>query len=384
MTHDETLTVSAAAGVLSNDFDADLEDQGSLVADLVTTVEHGSLSFSADGSFTYVPDSHWAGDDSFTYRAWDGAEYGGSVEVDLEVEKTAPFGRMDVFDFPQNGTLTITADMLMANDMDVDGDAMTVEIAEQPKYGSLTDQGNGSWLYTPNSTGRGLSFDLFKYRLSDGVGAYGGSGYGDDVLVTLVAKGPGVAAYDDRYRVMADSSLTVSAAEGVLKNDWATDGNLPDATLVSGPSNGTLHFNSDGSFTYTPTAGFGGDDSFTYKLDDDITATANIHVFVLQPAADGYTILHDHVLTGNVLDNDFGLLSDVVWIDDYEAPSTGTLQMNPDGSFVFTPDDGFTGQVTFRYKITNAFEVSDFVTVTIDVTNTRARGRTSRLRQFRE
>ena len=76
-----------------------------------------------------------------------------------------------------------------------------------------------------------------------------------------------IAGYDS-YSVIHDQTLTVSAANGVLAND--TDPNdLPlTASLVSGPSNGTLQFNSDGSFTYTPNTGYTGSDSFIYSASD--------------------------------------------------------------------------------------------------------------------
>ena len=54
------------------------------------------------------------------------------------------------------------------------------------------------------------------------------------------------------------------------------------AVKVSDPSHGTLTLNSDGSFTYTPTAGYHGPDSFTYKANDGFqdsnTATVTITV----------------------------------------------------------------------------------------------------------
>ena len=77
-------------------------------------------------------------------------------------------------------------------------------------------------------------------------------------------------AVADDYTVNEDTPLTVAAA-GVLLNDTDPDSNpLTVATPrpVSGPSNGTLTLNANGSFTYTPNADFFGTDSFTYKASD--------------------------------------------------------------------------------------------------------------------
>jgi hypothetical protein len=44
--------------------------------------------------------------------------------------------------------------------------------------------------------------------------------------------------------------------------------------LVTGPTNGVLVLNADGSFSYTPNAGFRGTDSFTYQAHDGTDASA--------------------------------------------------------------------------------------------------------------
>jgi hypothetical protein len=71
-------------------------------------------------------------------------------------------------------------------------------------------------------------------------------------------------ALDDSYSTVQDTSLTV-AAPGVLGNDTGVSGIALTAVLVSGPSNGVLGLNADGSFTYTPNTGYTGPDSFSYK-----------------------------------------------------------------------------------------------------------------------
>jgi hypothetical protein len=71
-------------------------------------------------------------------------------------------------------------------------------------------------------------------------------------------------ALDDSYSTVQDTSLTV-AAPGVLGNDTGASGIALTAVLVSGPSHGMLQLNADGSFTYTPNAGYTGPDSFTYE-----------------------------------------------------------------------------------------------------------------------
>ena len=61
--------------------------------------------------------------------------------------------------------------------------------------------------------------------------------------------------------------MKVGGAAGMLINDFDPDtGGFLGLTdfRSSPPTHGTLTFNIDGSFTYTPTAGYFGTDSFTY------------------------------------------------------------------------------------------------------------------------
>ncbi|MFC1932587.1 Ig-like domain-containing protein, partial [Chloroflexota bacterium] len=80
-------------------------------------------------------------------------------------------------------------------------------------------------------------------------------------------------AVDDAYTTDEDINLIVPAP-GVLGNDIDADGDPLTALQVSGPAQGTLTLNNDGSFTYTPNANYYGPDSFIYKANDG-TADSN-------------------------------------------------------------------------------------------------------------
>jgi Ca2+-binding RTX toxin-like protein len=82
---------------------------------------------------------------------------------------------------------------------------------------------------------------------------------------------------NDAYTVNKNGVLTVSAAAGVLANDYDPDGDplrvCPESRIVGhalllAPTNGAVTMNEDGSFTYTPNAGFAGIDSFYYCAED--------------------------------------------------------------------------------------------------------------------
>jgi uncharacterized repeat protein (TIGR01451 family) len=91
-------------------------------------------------------------------------------------------------------------------------------------------------------------------------------------VATTVATPPtntAPTASDDTYTVTAGVALTVPA-RGVLSNDTDPEGSALAAVLESPPANGTLTLKPDGSFTYTPAAGFAGIDRFTYRASDGL------------------------------------------------------------------------------------------------------------------
>ena len=117
-------------------------------------------------------------------------------------------------------------------------------------------------------------------------GYYGSDPTDGKVTVTGTNNPP--VAVNDSYSITerdvgTDPGLSV-AAPGVLANDTDPQGSALTASLVSAPTHGTVTFNSDGSFVYTPNTGYLGADSFTYKDTDSQTAltsnTATVNLTV--------------------------------------------------------------------------------------------------------
>jgi Ca2+-binding RTX toxin-like protein len=81
-------------------------------------------------------------------------------------------------------------------------------------------------------------------------------------------------ANSDSYSATAGTALTVVLTNGVLANDTDPDGNTLTASVITAPTNGTVNFNSNGTFVYTPNANFSGTDRFTYQANDG-TASSN-------------------------------------------------------------------------------------------------------------
>jgi hypothetical protein len=102
-----------------------------------------------------------------------------------------------------------------------------------------------------------------------------------------VPNAPPVAA-NDSYSVTRGRALTVPANKAILRNDTDPDGDSLMAVREpgSGPANGTLTLNPDGTFTYTPNAGFTGKDSFAYRANDGRADSnvATVTITVRRPA----------------------------------------------------------------------------------------------------
>ena len=90
---------------------------------------------------------------------------------------------------------------------------------------------------------------------------------------------------DDAYSLDQRTTLTVDAVGGVLANDSDVDGDPLSASVVSGPANGSLALNADGSFSYTPNASFSGTDSFVYAAGDGSATSQSTVTLTVNPVA---------------------------------------------------------------------------------------------------
>lgn len=268
-----TRTVSAP-GVLGND--TDLEGN-TLTAQVVANPAHGTLALASDGSFVYTPSAGYAGADSFTYRARDAALSSAPATVSITVDANeAPTADDDSYSTPFETATTVTAPGVLDGDVDPEGRPLNAMLATAPAKGDVTLSGNGSFTYTPYAGETGV--DTFTYRADDGYAA------SDAATVTItIGADPNQAptAVDDSYATPFGTTRTVPAP-GVLGNDTDPDDDALTVSVVDGPTHGTLTLDGDGSFTYTPDAGYDGPDAFTYRATDgklsSNTATVSLTV----------------------------------------------------------------------------------------------------------
>lgn len=159
---------------------------------------------------------------------------------------------------------------------DAEDDDLTYRIVSQPSNGTASIVA-GELLYDPNPDYFGT--DSFTYLASDTFE----NSQPAIASVTVHPVNDSPVGEDDNYNAVFQSVLTVNAAEGLLANDSDIENDPLSVELVSSTSHGTLVLNPDGSFTYTPAAGYFGSDSFTYRCDDgtDTSEVITVHINVL-------------------------------------------------------------------------------------------------------
>ncbi len=349
-------------------------DGDTLTYSLVAGPTNGTLTSSINsstGAFTYTPNANFTGTDTFTFKANDGTNDSNTATVTITVNP--------VNDAPvaNDGFITVDEDTPISSTLtssDIDGVSTTYVVVAGPANGVISgfNASTGDFTYTPNSNYNGS--DSFTFRVNDG--AANSNDATISITVNPVDDAP--VALDDVYSVGEDTSLTVGFAAGVLANDVEVEGDSLTAVSFSSPSSGTLTTDVDGSFLFTPDANFSGSVTFTYKANDgsNNSNTATVTINVSNPndspvaAADSYITDEDTALNiaapgvlSNDTDGDANTLNAVLVSD----VSNGTLDLDSDGSFDYTPNANFNGSDSFTYKANDGTSDSSTVTVTITV-----------------
>ncbi|MGX9354280.1 Ig-like domain-containing protein [Roseobacteraceae bacterium S113] len=353
--------------VLANDSDPDGDP---LTVTGVTDPANGSAVVNPDGTITYTPDAGFVGDDTITYTISDGN--GGTDTADVVVTVSdEPVGNQppvavdDVRDVAPGEEIVFN---VLDNDSDPDGDPLTVVGLEGgATEGRLSVAPDGTLTYEANGDASGQ--DTITYTISDG------NGETTTATVTLnITDDPNdpPVAVDDAGSTAPGTPTTIT----VLGNDSDPDGDPLTVTGVTDPANGTAVVNPDGTVTYTPDAGFSGEDTVTYTISDGNggTDTADIIVTVsddpnLPPVAvdDTGSTAPGTPVTVAVLGNDSDPDGDPLSVTGVTDPANGSAVINPDGTITYTPDAGFTGEDTITYTLSDGNGGVDTAEVIITV-----------------
>ncbi|WP_194523958.1 beta strand repeat-containing protein, partial [Salinicola rhizosphaerae] len=376
---------------------------------------NGSLAFNADGSYTFTPgtdfDALAAGesrDVTFTYTATDndgGVSAPQTVTITVTGTNDAPVAQAATATTEENTVLT--GQVPAATDVDGTIASYALDTDVGQGNGSLAFNADGSYTFTPgtdfDALAAGESRDItFTYTATDDAGA---SSYPVTVTITVTGTNDAPVAKAYTGSTGENTTLTVTAANGVLANDSDVDGGTLSVsavngiaasvgTAIAGSNGGTFTLNADGSYSFNPGTAFdrlaaGQTDttqvSYTVSDGQGGTATSTLTVTVTGTndapvaVADTQTTGENTVLTGQVpaaTDVDGNIASYA--LDTDVGQGNGSLAFNADGSYTFDPGTDFDAlaagesrDVTFTYTATDSAGASSSpVTVTITVTGT--------------
>ncbi|MDF1720842.1 MAG: Ig-like domain-containing protein [Minwuia sp.] len=429
---DEATQISG--DVIANDLDVDsdpltvsaVNGAGAGVGNQVTLTSGALLTLNADGSFDYDPNGQFenlgagqSATDSFTYTASDpdGATDTATASVTINGVNDAPDAVDDTFSIAQNGLFTGD---LIANDIDIDGDALSlIAFGNNDLTGGLSvfvnDDGsefnfsaNGTFTFDPKNAfddlGQGETRDVnFTYTISDGNGGTDTA----NATITVNGQNEPPVTVDDALATTEDAAitgnvlandddpegdaLTVAAVNGAAGN-VATQIVLNSGALLTINANGDVSLDPNGALealgtgdtrvetvTYTASDGFGGFD------DGTLTVTINGVNDAPVAGADAFQTTEDDVLSGSLLGNDVDAEGDVLVVAAVNgvAASVGSqitlasgalLTVNADGTFSYDPNAQFellrAGERqddSFDYTVADPEGAADTATATITI-----------------
>ena len=380
---------AVTGNVLSNDSDVDdtltvdtysVNGQTANAGDSIS-IEGGTLVINSDGSYSFTPATDWNGTlPTITYTA----NTGSNAELTIEI---TPVDDPSVL---QNDSNTVVEDQIatgnvLSNDSDVDS---TLQVTSFSVFGQTATAGSiigfpgghiqinsdGSYTFTPFSNWNGVT-PAIAYTTNTGETA--------ELKITVTPDNDAPIAQDDVVLAQEDTEFTSTV--NLTSNDSDPEDN--NITVVEGTyttaQGGTITINADGSYSYQPPQDFNGLDTFEYTISDgEFTDTATLSIFV-QESDDPSKLQNDrgqseedHAVTGNVLSNDSDV-DDTLTVDTYSVNGQtanagdsisiegGTLVINSDGSYSFTPAADWNGTLPTITYTTNTGSNAE---LTIEVT----------------
>jgi large repetitive protein len=324
-------------------------DGDTLTYQIVNPPTNGVITFrSANGAWTYRPNTNWFGSDSVSWRATDGQLYSsvGTISFVVTPVNDAPIA------LPQTVTTSEdTARAITLQGTDPEGSPLTYTITSWP---AGTVEGTGqNIIYRPPTNFFGTQSLTFRVR--DGILESAPATV--TIIVTSVNDPP--VAHNKSVSTTEDTPVAIALTGSDVENAPLT------FLVVDPPAHGTFTGN-----IYTPAANYHGPDSFTYKAREgsgleSAPATVSITVTAVNdaPVADSKsaTVNEDAsvaiALTGSDVEGDaltFAIVS---------APQHGQFI---DG--VYTPAANYNGPDSFTYKANDGSLDSAVATVSITVT----------------
>ena len=261
---------------------------------------------------------------------------------------------------------------VLENDTDLMAvlDPSTLTVIEEPTNGTVEiNLETGEITYIPNDDFSGV--DIYTYQVcSTTIPSVCKTA---TVTITVIDS---VDTRDDIVETNEDEVLEIP----VLGND-VFEGDVV-VTAVSNPANGSIILTDDGIVIYTPDDNFYGEEQIIYTVtivhaDGTITEETGVIIITVNPVNDPPIAEDDEQVVEDgeteviiaVLDNDYDLDGDEIFIEGITSPENGIVIINEDGTVTYVPDADFVGEDSFDYEICDGSGdcVIGSVTITVEL-----------------
>ncbi|HEX5220995.1 MAG TPA: Ig-like domain-containing protein [Verrucomicrobiae bacterium] len=316
------------------------------------------------GALTYLPNTNYNGNDSFTFRTSDGTNTSAIATISITVTPVndAPFANGQNLTTPEDTVLPITL-----TGSDVEGTPLTYILVGAPGNGTITgfNTNTGTLSYRPDTNFNGS--DSFTFRANDGTNL--SSVATVNITVTPVNDAP--FANSQNLVTPEDTALPITLTGSDV------EGNSLTFSLVSGPANGTIiSFNTNsGALTYLPNTNYNGADSFTFRTSDgtntSAVATVSITVTPVNDAAFANSqnvITMEDTLTPITLTGSDAEGTPLTYVL-VNSPVNGTLSAfnTNTGTLTYLPNTNYNGGDSFTFRVNDGTNLSTVATVTITI-----------------
>ncbi|MCR9494694.1 tandem-95 repeat protein, partial [Vibrio alginolyticus] len=366
---DNSITISDEQ-LLANSSDI---EGGVDISSVTYSGNDGVFQDNGDGTYTFSPNENFNGEVNLDVVVVDedGATDSTTAGITVLEVNDPPIAGATSYTIDEDEVITISAEQLLANSSDIEGEVALDSVSYSGSDGIFTDNGDGTFSFAPNANFDGdVSLDVV---VVDEDGATASTNANIDVLPINDAPVSGNLAYS----VDEDNSITLSQ-EQLLAQASDVEGDALTATNLVVDGDATVTANDDGSFTITPDANFNGDIDITFDINDGtdtIVATADLTVNPVndlpQPEDQAFTIGEDGVLTftdQDLLDGTTDIDGDDLSVEGVSyTGADGVLTDNGDGTYSFAPNENFNGDVNFTFDVSDG---TDTVTANIDVSVT--------------
>jgi gliding motility-associated-like protein len=365
---DDTLL---AESVFRNDLD--YEALG-FDTELMSETSNGEIIFHPDGTFNYVPEQNYNGEDRFVYKVCDRGTPVECASAEVIIEIIPVHYPPDAV----NDSVVLLEDEKfhvkpLENDSDADDDIdpQSFRVTDKPNHGTIEMSGESEFYYYPEKDFSGV--DILSYKISD---EQGNSDIAQVHLTIVNVEDPPVAKDDI---ILSLPGRMTSCF--VLLNDYDVDENLNNGSLrvILNPSTGKIQGIDDGVISYISPGDFLGKDEFRYEISDMTglkdTGIVSIDVTndIPMPDArdDKFSTNEGSDITFNILTNDRILHFPTCQAEIISFPQNGELTAGDEkGVFTYDPAPDYFGTEQFLYTLTDHVGQVDTATIEIRVINT--------------